>query len=179
VSSKHFSERPKPVGFSLIEVVLSLGILSFAFVGLMGLIPTGLSSLDTAIDSTVESQILQHISALCRQSTYTALKKNLLDINPGADPLNPNRPMPDYFFNEQGEELKGDQATQQASYVYAAAVICQAGTPVPVGAQSGTTAGTNSYNEVATVRVLITKRSAPSKIRAYSLFVANNGLAAQ
>ena len=45
--------------FSLIEVVLSLGIVSFAMVGLLGLLPVGLNTSRQAIDVTIQSQMAQ------------------------------------------------------------------------------------------------------------------------
>lgn len=163
-----------PAAFSLIEVVISLGIIAFAFVGLMGLIPPGLSNLDLAIDATVESQILQHISGVARQSTFTALSKDQLDLNPGPDSHYPTHQMADYFYNEQGEELQGDLTTKQKNYVYEAAVSSVAGVTLPSSVQSAAAGYVNP--QVAMVRVVITKRSAPAKLRSYSLLVANNGL---
>lgn len=159
--------------FSLIEVVISLGIVAFAFVGLLGLIPPGLTSLETAIDATVESQILQQVGTMARQANFTALKNDQLDVNPGQDPQYPKRPLADYYFTEQGELITGDLATQQKNYVYSAAVYSVAGLSLPTGGEAG---GTYLNLQVATVRVLITRRSAPAKLHAYSLYVANNGL---
>lgn len=48
-------------GFSLVEVVLALGIVSFAMVGIMGLLPVGLDAFRQSINLTVESQIAQQI----------------------------------------------------------------------------------------------------------------------
>jgi uncharacterized protein (TIGR02598 family) len=178
MSSNRFSSRAAtrrliPNGFSLVEVVISLGVVAFAFVGLLGLIPLGLSSLDTAIDATVESQILQHVATMARQANFTALKTDHLNVNPGQDPQYPNRPLADYYFTEQGELIVGDLATQQKNYVYSAAVYSVAGLSLPTGDQAG---GNYLNPQLATVRVLITRRSAPAKLRAYSLYVPNNGL---
>lgn len=49
------------VGFSLIEVVLCLGIISFAMVSLLGLMPVGLRAFRQSIDVTTQSQIAQQI----------------------------------------------------------------------------------------------------------------------
>ena len=45
--------------FSLIEVILALGVVSFAMTGLLGLLPMGLDISRQAIDVTVESQMAQ------------------------------------------------------------------------------------------------------------------------
>ena len=55
----HFSRRR--AAFSMIELVLSLGVLSFAFVGLLGLLPAGMSTFGKAIDSSVTIQISQRV----------------------------------------------------------------------------------------------------------------------
>lgn len=55
--------RTIPKGFSLIEIVLALGIMSFALVGILGLFPI---ALDTATESKAETRIgliAQSISA--------------------------------------------------------------------------------------------------------------------
>ncbi len=55
----HFSASRKGSAFSLIEVVLALGVVSFAMVGLVGLLPVGLSVSRQAIDVTIQSQMAQ------------------------------------------------------------------------------------------------------------------------
>ncbi len=160
--------------FSLIEVVAALAVFTFAFVGLLGLIPTSLSSLSTAIDSTVESQIMQHISTMARQANFSALKNDQLNLYPGPDDHFPNREKADYFFDEQGEPIV-DPARQQRDYAYAASVlISKAGTSFPTAAAISQSSPANS--QIVTVRVGITKRSDPSRLRSFSFIVANNGL---
>lgn len=46
-------------GFSLIEVVISLGVLSFAMIGLIGLIPLALGTLRQSITVNTETEIAQ------------------------------------------------------------------------------------------------------------------------
>ena len=62
--------------FSLIETALALGIVAFAFVGLMGLLPAGLGTFRTAIDTTVSAQIVQRIVSDAEQSDFDALSSN-------------------------------------------------------------------------------------------------------
>lgn len=47
--------------FSLVEVVLALGIVSFVIVGIMGLLLLGMSTFRRSIDTTVQAQIAQRI----------------------------------------------------------------------------------------------------------------------
>lgn len=49
--------------FSLVEVTIALGIVTFAVVSVMGLLPAGLTTMRTATDQTTISQITREISA--------------------------------------------------------------------------------------------------------------------
>ena len=48
-------------GFSMIELVLSIGVMSFAFVGLLALLPAGMTTFGKAIDTSVGLQISQRV----------------------------------------------------------------------------------------------------------------------
>jgi len=50
-------------GFTLIETVLAIGIVAFAFVGIMGLLPCGLQVFRQAVDTTLEVQMVEHLVA--------------------------------------------------------------------------------------------------------------------
>ncbi len=60
-------------GFTLVEVTLALGILSFAMVSLTGLISVGLSSFRGSVNITVESQIAQAVLNQKRQTAFDTL----------------------------------------------------------------------------------------------------------
>lgn len=60
-------------GFSLVEVVLALGLVSFAVIAIMGLLPTGLAALRQAMNQTVEAQIVKTISAQSVNTPFTDL----------------------------------------------------------------------------------------------------------
>jgi prepilin-type N-terminal cleavage/methylation domain-containing protein len=51
-----------PAGFSLIEVVIALGIISFALVAVIGLLPTGLNSQRQAVDQAFGAQALNAVA---------------------------------------------------------------------------------------------------------------------
>ena len=63
----------KGAGFSLIETALALGIVAFAFVALMGMLPAGLTTFRKSVDTTVSAQIVQHIVSDAEQSDFDAL----------------------------------------------------------------------------------------------------------
>lgn len=65
--------KESPRAFTLIETVLAIGIVSFALVGIMGLLPCGLQVFRKAMDTTLESQMVQHLSGKISQTPYEDL----------------------------------------------------------------------------------------------------------
>lgn len=60
-SSRRTSHEPDRAAFSLVEVVLALGVFGFAIVAILGVIPTGLQTSRGAQDETRAAQIAQSI----------------------------------------------------------------------------------------------------------------------
>ena len=58
--SRWFPAREKRSGFSLVEVTIALGVVTFAAVSILGLLPTGLVVMRDAMNQTVESLLLYH-----------------------------------------------------------------------------------------------------------------------
>jgi uncharacterized protein (TIGR02598 family) len=66
-----FSIRPKmprrkamsDAGFSLVEVVMAVGLISFSMLGLLGLLNVGFSSAGQAADKSVQSYIIQTLNS--------------------------------------------------------------------------------------------------------------------
>ena len=85
-------------GFTLIEVTFALGVMSFAFVGLLGLIPAGLQSFRSAIDTSVRSQIVQRVSSEAMQTDF--------DLLVSSSPA-------DRYFDDQGAEVSPQRSTYQ------------------------------------------------------------------
>lgn len=48
-------------GFSLVEVTIAIGILSFSILMMLGLMPAGLTTMRNAMSSTIETQIVRQI----------------------------------------------------------------------------------------------------------------------
>lgn len=61
-------------GFSLVEVTLALGLVTFALVSIMATIPIGLSTLGDAKDQTTEAHILSGLSAQLSALTFSELQ---------------------------------------------------------------------------------------------------------
>jgi type II secretory pathway pseudopilin PulG len=104
----------KDRAFSLIEVVLAVGVVAFAFVAILGLIPAGMGQFRQAIDTSVCAQIAQRVINDAQQADFTTLidEKNLpLAQNtyafrlPNIDATR-NRPTKCIrYFDEQGNEI--------------------------------------------------------------------------
>lgn len=60
-------------GFSLVEVVMALGIISFAFISLLGMLPLGLGTFRSAMDTSLSSHILQQISSQVQATDFDDL----------------------------------------------------------------------------------------------------------
>lgn len=71
-------------GFSLVEVVVALGVISFAIVAILGVIPTGLKTGRSAQDETRAPQIAQAIFASLSSQAQTKFPH--LVINQPATP---------------------------------------------------------------------------------------------
>jgi uncharacterized protein (TIGR02598 family) len=59
--------------FSLVEVVLALGIISFAFIALLGMLPVGLKSLKSSQNDTITTLIVQKVLAEAQQTRFANL----------------------------------------------------------------------------------------------------------
>ena len=64
---------PSAQAFTLVEVCLAIGIVAFALVPLMVMVPTGLNSQHQAIDSTLEAQIVQKVASDAAQADFDSL----------------------------------------------------------------------------------------------------------
>jgi len=60
-------------GFSLVEVVIAMGIIAFALVPMLGLVPMGLVTSRQAIDTTIEAQIVQQMTGQAQQTDFSSL----------------------------------------------------------------------------------------------------------
>ncbi len=148
-----FPRRPfsRSIGFTLIEVTISLGIVSFAMVSLVGLLPAGLSSFRSAVSTTIEAQIVQSLSEDISRTDFT----NLQGLTGQT-----------YTYDSRGvKTLANDSAT-----IYTAKVMLDPITDLnsyPVCLQDAA-----SRNEAYNMRIQITAIGRPQVAR-YSLVVAN------
>lgn len=144
-------------GFSLVEVVLALGICSFAMVAIFGMIPIGLSTFRDAMDTTAQSQIVQRLASDTLLTDYGNL----------ANLPNPKEP---YCYNDQGART-GPEATDLA---YTAEItIGDIAAPGTISEEAVQTvviriARTHPGQTFATV-----EKNFPNQIYSYPIVVAN------
>lgn len=112
--------------FTLVEVVLALGVFSITFVTLFSMMPVGLDMMTSAGDSTVGMQIVQRVTTLARQAKFSELGN--LDRNPGKDSTGEK---PDFFFDNEGVEVTDAVNINDIRVIYSAAVVLLAQTTVP------------------------------------------------
>ena len=176
-------------GFSLVEVVLAVGVVAFAFVAIMGLIPAGIHQFRQAIDNSVCTQIGQRVLQDCEQADFNTL----VDY---AHTYPPNIPgQPTYFrspsmlatqsaggtsqggciryFDEEGNEIVPATATpngigyapdpihESPRIVYWVNTRIAANTLLPTGTN------TNPSNDVATVVVQVVYNPSQMQLQTY------------
>jgi len=140
-------------GFSLVEVTIAMGIVSFAFLTMLGLIPTGLKTFRSAIDTSVGGQIFQRVINEAQQTDFDTLV--------GSDPAV-------RYFDDQGNELDSSLAGR---------AIYQVNTRILPSTALTTTGAAASNASVATITVQIAKN--PGNIpltKVSSLWTTNSGV---
>jgi uncharacterized protein (TIGR02598 family) len=138
-------QSPKKAGFSLVEVALSVGIVAFAFVGLMSLLPAGLTTFRRALDVSICMQIAQRIVSEAQEADFDVLTdvRRLPVQTPGQDySFRMRRPGTDEtlirYFDEQGNEVIPESSTtmtnaESARVVYAVNVRVIPRVTLPTG----------------------------------------------
>lgn len=86
--------------FSLVEVTIAIGIVAFAFVALVGVLPVGLQTFRRAVDASVGAQITQRIINDIQQTDFDVL----MDGH-----TSPFLAAPRYF-DDQGSEVTAPSA---------------------------------------------------------------------
>lgn len=146
-------------GFTLVEVTLAIGIISFAFVAMFGLLPVGLSVSRQAMDTTIEAQIVQQLKTQAIQTDFS-----LLSELEKADEV---------FFDDQGKQVDAAQSVYRAGFT-----TVQPSTRLPDGT-------TTSRLATITISVLNTKGAAEranedlgaaKEAKKFTVLIPDNGL---
>ncbi len=140
------SRHQRQKAFSLVEVVIAMGVVSFAFVALFGMLPMGLQTFRQAIDTNVQATIAQQMAGLAEQTAFTNLT-SLATSSP-------------YYFDDQGIAL--DSATN-LSRIYTVYVEVNMTADIP------STSGTQTSTSLATLKVHIINKTKFQKQGAISV----------
>ncbi len=131
--------------FSLVEVVLAMGVVSFSCVTLLGLLGNGLVTVNRAVGTTVQAQIIQAVINNSQVHTYdSAYSTNM-------------------YFSDQGSLVTKTDSTQ----LYTAQVSIL---PLKVG-----TSTLDKSNSGSTLQIAVTNRTVPGVTNSFSLVWCNSG----
>lgn len=67
------NKRTWQKGFSLIEVTLALGVVGFALTAMIGLMPIGLTSLRSSMESSARADILRQLTSQFQETPFDSL----------------------------------------------------------------------------------------------------------
>lgn len=106
-----FHNPPQARGFSLVEVTLAVGIVAFAFIPVLGLLPVSLEMTRSISEKTHQARILQRLTALAQQTPFAALDQHLTGQV--------------FFFDGDAEllEQRAEGAGEPAAFVYSAVIV--------------------------------------------------------
>jgi uncharacterized protein (TIGR02598 family) len=148
-------------GFSLIEVTIALGVVSFALIALFGLLPTGLTTFRSSIDRSVCSQIAQNIISQARQTDFSSLtnSSNTNFTTPAGSPR---------LFTEDGDETSDVTKT-----IYVAKVEVVPAVSFPSSSPNASMAKirVRVANSPSGSEAVITSNSTSSVVQDFSAFI--------
>ncbi|MEI6071372.1 MAG: Verru_Chthon cassette protein B [Verrucomicrobiae bacterium] len=138
-------------GFSLVEVTLAIGIVAFAFLTILGLIPTGLRTFRGAIDTSVSGQIFQRIVNEAQQTDFDTLVATTQTTR---------------YFDDQGNDV-----ASAGNWIYQVNTRILPSTDLPDG-----TAGANANLATITVQIAKNPGNAALDLTDDNLWTTNSGI---
>lgn len=145
---------------------MAIGIVSFAFMALLGLLPAGMKVFRESMQSSVTSQIAQRVINEAQQTDFAELIKDAggSTINSGSGRKAVR------YFDDQATELAAN-ASQQASAIYWVNTRISPGTTLP-----GTTqANSNLATVIVQVALNPSRRNLEGQLQ-NNLWTTNNNL---
>ncbi|GAT32590.1 Verru_Chthon cassette protein B [Terrimicrobium sacchariphilum] len=124
--------------FSLVEVTIAIGIVAFAFVALVGVLPVGLQTFRRAVDASIGAQITQRILNDIQQTDFDVL------VGGHTSPF--LFPSTTRYFDDQGSEV-----TMPSSAVYHVKTWINPTTDLPGG---GSTPASNGNLATVTIQIV-------------------------
>ena len=106
-------------GFSLVEISLAIGIIAFAFVALLGLLPTGLTIFRSSVDTANETWIMQDLNSMIQVTDWSKLDSMSFETSGEI-----------YYYDEEGrltdtEKTPSAEAVVKARRLYAVKLIVE------------------------------------------------------
>jgi len=154
--------RSRLGGFTLVEVTLAIGIISFAFVAMFGMLPVGLNVSRQAMDTTIEAQIVQQMKTQALQTDFSQLSEL-------------GKPGDELYFDDQGKAVEAAQAVYKAGYMKV---------PDTTVLPGGGAASVTSKLATVTIYVVNTKGSASraqadatsKEAKKFTILIPDNGI---
>ena len=147
--------RRRAEAFTLVEVVLSLGICSFALVSMMGLMAIGTTTLRQSMDYNTEATIAQQLTGEAQMLNYSYVTNQ---SSPYRSNFQNNR-----YFDVSGAELTN--SPRPSSYVYVATLTVN----------SCTLPGASATSPVAQKLVFRISNQQSGAARSYNVWSVDNG----
>jgi uncharacterized protein (TIGR02598 family) len=139
---KRTAKAPRScAGFSLVEIVLCIGIISFAFVSILGLLPAGMNVFRSSMNASIGAQLVQLVLNEAQQTEFEVLTG-------GPAPKSYYEFVPVRYFDGEGNELP---APRRAESIYHLRAIVQNLPKFP----DATGKNTVAMNDLATVVVQV------------------------
>ena len=106
-------------GFSLVEISLAIGIIAFAFVALLGLLPSGLTIFRSSVDTANETWIMQDLNSMIQVTDWSKLDSMSFETSGEI-----------YYYDEEGrltdtEKTPSAESLVKARRLYAVKLIVE------------------------------------------------------
>lgn len=151
------------LGFSLVEVVLALGIVAISVVAVLGLMPVGLNAFQEANRSNIEAEIVAQIARNLEASSFTRLQTEF------ATPQT-------YYYDSEGRELFESGGAPPADWMYRTEVSLN---ETQVQGENIRALGRTDPALQPLLRsavIALTFKREPSKVRRYPVHLVDRGV---
>lgn len=150
------SSRRSSTGFSLVEVTLALGITAFCLTVLMALMPIGLSTFRSSIETSLRADLMRRIAGDLRQTPFSEVKAR------------------EYYFTDTGIPADESQDANKRFFKVSCQIILQ---PALLKDQTGNPYVNNSV-KVAQIDYYTLQDQMQQVAPSYTdyIYIANNGL---
>lgn len=153
-------------GFSLVEVVLALGIVAVSVVAVLGLMPIGMGAFQEANRSNIEAEIVAQLAREIESASFAQLQ---------ADFATPQT----YYYDFEGRQLFAPGGGEPTDWAYRAEVELQQTMVqgVPIRATGRANPNRQTIFQTALINmVTFRERNQPGKVRRFPVHVVDRGI---